>query len=505
MRGLLNFGHSIGHAFEAVLSPKWLHGECVSVGLLLEAQLSFNLGHCSPQAVNRLANCLLLYNLPTVFDTKTRDKIDYDQVMQALKVDKKNKGAQKRIVLLSGIGKTLEQKASNVPDDTIEHVIKKCLSTAKGVVRSSPTKVRHKHQPLIPHPKLKLISTTVALDDIVFGLYNVVKNKFRCSITTSEDELMLDTSEQDEVLIYFTKKAGSTAISNEKDQWHEYVVLLDNNYDYLGGAERFITEVICGQEVRHIVPARKKSSTFITPTVFDYVSVLPVILDQWLEGANAVEFRADLLTAQKTDSEWISNTGTQLAHLRQKTNLPIIYTVRTSPQAGKFDLSLSSLYFDLIYWGHRWGCDYVDIEITTLLPGQLEHIMELNKSYPTTKLIASYHDPKRLHSWSSKHFKSIYDQAHHLFQKYNHAGVIKLVGYADSYWDNIELEQFRHKLDPENNRSLILINMGARGRLSRVVNKFMSPATHPSLPSVAAPGQLSIAELTRLRNELLIA
>jgi pentafunctional AROM polypeptide len=97
LRGLLNFGHSISHAFEAILSPELLHSECASIGLRLEAQLSYNLGHCTLQAGNRLANCLALYDLPTVFDNITKQKINLDQVMITMKVDKKTRVFKKEL------------------------------------------------------------------------------------------------------------------------------------------------------------------------------------------------------------------------------------------------------------------------------------------------------------------------------------------------------------------------------------------------------------------------
>jgi pentafunctional AROM polypeptide len=53
-----------------------------------------------------------------------------------MKVDKKNSGAQKKIVLLSRIGKTYEEKASVVEDD----VIKRVLCEAATVISSTPTK-----------------------------------------------------------------------------------------------------------------------------------------------------------------------------------------------------------------------------------------------------------------------------------------------------------------------------------------------------------------------------
>jgi pentafunctional AROM polypeptide len=39
LRNLLNFGHSIGHAIEGILTPQILHGECVSIGMVLEAEV----------------------------------------------------------------------------------------------------------------------------------------------------------------------------------------------------------------------------------------------------------------------------------------------------------------------------------------------------------------------------------------------------------------------------------------------------------------------------------
>ncbi|CAM9012982.1 unnamed protein product [Wickerhamomyces anomalus] len=55
LRNLLNFGHSIGHAYEAILTPQALHGECVAIGSVKEAELSRYLGILSPVAVARLA------------------------------------------------------------------------------------------------------------------------------------------------------------------------------------------------------------------------------------------------------------------------------------------------------------------------------------------------------------------------------------------------------------------------------------------------------------------
>lgn len=500
LRGILNFGHSIGHAFEAILSPKWLHGEAVSVGLVLEAQMSCNLGHCPQRMVDRLAGCLELYGLPIAFDNATRQKLCLNQVMNIMKIDKKNKGSQKRIVLLKSIGETVEERASDVPNHAVEYVLTRYagLETLPNV--DSHNSITHQQQHPISHPHLNVISVSEQLDEVVAGLFDILNKRFQCTLITSKDK-STDSSKEDAVYVYFTTEPGST--TSQYKTWYEYVVLKeDMDYHFHNGAMTFITDTIYRQQQRHVNPGNKNYSTFVTLTIPSYAPVMPVVMEQWLENTDAIEFRVDLLDAQSTDEDWITNTGKELAHLRQKTKLPIVYTVRTSPQAGTFDPQKTELYFKLVEWAHRWGCDYVDFELTTFSDEEIEQIMKLNTSYLTSKLVSSFHDPKHMHPWSSSTIEQVYQKAHQLFKKYNHDGVIKLVGFAETFYNNIELEQFRHQVDPDNDRALILINMGSHGKLSRAANRFLSPATHPALPSVAAPGQLSVPQLSRIRREL---
>ncbi|CAO3574658.1 unnamed protein product [Mortierella alpina] len=129
MRGLLNFGHSIGHAIEGLVTPKLLHGECVAIGMIKEAEIARHCGYLSQVAVGRLTRCIQAYGLPVTMEDKFvknyigNQYCSVDELMQVLRVDKKNMGSQKRIVMLSGIGKTLEQKPSNISDDIIRKVL----------------------------------------------------------------------------------------------------------------------------------------------------------------------------------------------------------------------------------------------------------------------------------------------------------------------------------------------------------------------------------------------
>ncbi|KAI9814876.1 MAG: 3-dehydroquinate dehydratase (3-dehydroquinase) [Phylliscum demangeonii] len=129
LRNLLNFGHSIGHAIEAILTPQVLHGECVAVGMVKEAELARHLGVLKPGAVARLTKCISNYGLPTsLHDPKLRKysagkSCPVDRLVALMGVDKKNDGKKKKIVLLAAIGHTHEPRASVVSDKDIRIVL----------------------------------------------------------------------------------------------------------------------------------------------------------------------------------------------------------------------------------------------------------------------------------------------------------------------------------------------------------------------------------------------
>jgi pentafunctional AROM polypeptide len=142
LRNLVNFGHTIGHAIEAVLTPTILHGECVAVGMLLEAEIARQMGVLSQVSVGRIARCLKAYNLPiTLADPRIASLpaarlLTVRRLLDIMKIDKKNSGPEKKIVILSRIGATYEQKATVVRDE----LIAKTLAEAACVVPGTPSK-----------------------------------------------------------------------------------------------------------------------------------------------------------------------------------------------------------------------------------------------------------------------------------------------------------------------------------------------------------------------------
>lgn len=513
LRGLLNFGHSLGHAIEAILAPEWLHGECVAIGMILEAEIAVELGRCEPSVVDRLKNCIASYGLPTDCAT-IRDRVSVEDLMRVMKVDKKNMGTQKRIVLLSScIGATYENQPTAVQDAVILQVLHRHFSTTT-TTNNAPTTPIASSSLKFPCAVRSLVLVAsdkrcfewitnaflpAALRDPLRQCYWVEEISERCNQVAVMDNLeraqaILQAGQGTLRMISFTSQAGATSLDPALE-WYEYVVLSSSSEQ---AALAFLEKVL-GIGSTHQQVTLEKASCFVTPTIPDYSSLPPFLLQQWIEGADAIELRVDLLE-MKPNVSWIATTGEQLAHLRSRLfNLPVIFTVRTIPQAGKFDASLVKEYMELLYWAQRWACDYVDVEFTTISPQQLDALASVNHQ---SRWIASFHDPDRLYPWSSQQMQSIYERAASVTSKNNKSTVVKLVGYAQSFVDNIELEQFRRRVDPEHSKEIILINMGEYGRFSRVANYFLTPATHATLPSAAAPGQLTIQELAHLRSAL---
>lgn len=98
LRRILNFGHTIGHAIER--DKKILHGQAVSLGMLMAARLSRNLGLLGDAEVDQLRELLRAAGLPVEME------LDPEKIYQNIRKDKKKSGEQIHFVLLEGLGKT---------------------------------------------------------------------------------------------------------------------------------------------------------------------------------------------------------------------------------------------------------------------------------------------------------------------------------------------------------------------------------------------------------------
>jgi 3-dehydroquinate synthase len=96
-RMILNFGHTLGHAFEK--SEGLRHGYAVSVGMAAAASLSVRAGLLSPEEAGRLEALLTRMGLPVAAEPKA-----WEGVLEALRKDKKRRGDEVRLILLERLG-----------------------------------------------------------------------------------------------------------------------------------------------------------------------------------------------------------------------------------------------------------------------------------------------------------------------------------------------------------------------------------------------------------------
>lgn len=134
LRGTLNFGHTIGHAFEALLSPGWLHGECVSLGCVAEADLACRMGHLKKENIGRIRACFEAYGLPT--EVPAGAGLELKDLMTKMAVDKKNQGNTIRCTIITDVGKSIDHPMP-VPRELMEAVVQDFLDAAKSGDRAA--------------------------------------------------------------------------------------------------------------------------------------------------------------------------------------------------------------------------------------------------------------------------------------------------------------------------------------------------------------------------------
>ena len=112
-RALLNLGHTFGHALETAtgFSDRLFHGEGVSVGMVLAAELSAQLGMIAPSDAARIKHHLAEVGLPThlrdIAGFAQEGLADTDALMTLMAQDKKVKRGRLTFILLKAIGRAV--------------------------------------------------------------------------------------------------------------------------------------------------------------------------------------------------------------------------------------------------------------------------------------------------------------------------------------------------------------------------------------------------------------
>ena len=115
LRAILNYGHTIGHALEAISSyGKFLHGEAISIGQVAASKISRDLLGLSQSEVDRIEALFTAAGLPTKIHLS---KNEMKKLLAAMKLDKKVTDGKVNFVLANTIGKVsfgIESPEANI-------------------------------------------------------------------------------------------------------------------------------------------------------------------------------------------------------------------------------------------------------------------------------------------------------------------------------------------------------------------------------------------------------
>lgn len=104
-RMILNFGHTLGHAYEkAGHYETWTHGQAVAAGMCLAARLGVELGTTPADLPDRIQALTAAFGLPAQIPCTQAD------YTSAIGLDKKGAGADITLVLLAGLGRAVLRK-----------------------------------------------------------------------------------------------------------------------------------------------------------------------------------------------------------------------------------------------------------------------------------------------------------------------------------------------------------------------------------------------------------
>ncbi|WP_268912181.1 3-dehydroquinate synthase [Lentilactobacillus sp. SPB1-3] len=113
LRQLLNFGHTIGHAVEALSDGNLRHGEAVAIGMVAISQVFTDHGLTPQEVTDQLKDRLVAVGLPIDLP-----KIDTEQILSKVKNDKKSHDGHLNLVYLKEVGSPaiMSVKTSEVAD-----------------------------------------------------------------------------------------------------------------------------------------------------------------------------------------------------------------------------------------------------------------------------------------------------------------------------------------------------------------------------------------------------
>jgi pentafunctional AROM polypeptide len=214
-------------------------------------------------------------------------------------------------------------------------------------------------------------------------------------------------------------------------------------------------------------------------------------LGKMTKGATLIELRVDLLAS--VNAMYVKE---QVAILRKCTDKPIIFTVRTKVQGGNFEGSNSEM-MSLLQLGVRCGCEVIDVEAT--LPTKMKR--DFASSCGNSKVLFSHHEVRNTSALGPEKIRDMFIMAYG--KGLGH--VVKLVVKVFSVTEVCMMEQVVADLTAKGkfgDCAVIWLCTTDCGRLSRVLNNTLTPVTHALMPFAAAPGQMTLEHIMKIRGEM---
>ncbi|CAE8588836.1 unnamed protein product [Polarella glacialis] len=313
-------------------------------------------------------------------------------------------------------------------------------------------------------------------------------------------------------------QVGGTAVvyvrsSGEREAWacdissHEFEALAGTDEQIAADFSRLVRVLRCPP-----APCLGPGSYFVSLTYPDVSQAMCKGAEwtppPWVKSGkgdrplhDGLEVRADLLQSQ--DPAFVLS---QLALVRrQSEGLPIIFTVRSRIQGGNFP-NEEAPFWQLTMIGLRFGVEYVDVEAGWSREGRHTFLAMAKRTHPGLRVIGSFHEIQRpLSAVTDQELCSLFTEC--AYGPQGSVDIVKVVGRAESAQCSIRVNQCAVQMRPhlpDSVNCVIAICTTEAGRLSRALNVMLgpTPVAHPSLPGVAAPGQLSALEIEGIRQTL---
>lgn len=120
LRAVLNYGHTFGHAFEALCGyGQLLHGEAVAIGMVYASRLAERRGLIDKSITDRQKSLLESLHLPTALPAEV--KLSTDAVVERMRLDKKAVAGSLRFVLPTRIGEV--RTFGDIPESEVRAVL----------------------------------------------------------------------------------------------------------------------------------------------------------------------------------------------------------------------------------------------------------------------------------------------------------------------------------------------------------------------------------------------